>query len=238
MLHFLFPKECFICNKIGDWLCPRCKNKLINTLPNCYICRTLSNNYKTHSKCSSKNTFEQLVTLWKYNEYSKVLMHNFKYKNRFQVGKYIYSLMEDKIQNLDPKETLLIPVPSNIQRLRDRGFNPTQNICESIKERKKVNINYNALYKKTANIHQASLSYNKRQDNVYNTFGLNNQEIKKISNYKKIIIVDDIITTGSTLNEVCRILKPSVAQGVKIYGLTIFQGSFKKHESERSLEPN
>lgn len=236
MLNILFPKECLICSKVGNWLCSKCKSKLIRTLPNCYICKTLSNNYITHAKCTKEKTFEKVITIWKYNEYSKKLIHNFKYKHRFQVGNYIFSLIEKELKNINFKNSILIPVPSNTQKIRDRGFNPTQNICQLIQEEEKITIHNNLLYKKTSTFDQASLSYDERRDNVYNLFEVNVQQIQKISKYKQIIIVDDIITTGSTLNEIYKTLKPHIPENIKIYGLSIFQSSFKKYESKKYLE--
>ncbi len=241
MLDFLFPKECLVCSKLGSWLCKKCSKKLVSTLPSCYICKGLSNGYKTHKDCTKKYSLDRITTIWKYNEYSKKLIYNYKYKNRYRVGNFLFSLFENKLSHLGKEKTLLIPIPSYRAKTLERGFNPTQIISELIAKKTGIEVKNDLIMKVRNNLSQASLSYEKRRENINNVFQLNKAEVKKIEKYKKILIVDDIITTGSTLDEIYKILRSSLEKDFPIEALCIFQGSFrrrKNNEYKKFLQSN
>ncbi len=236
MLDFLFPKECLVCSKTGSWLCNRCKKKLLATLPNCYICKKLSNGYFTHKDCKKSSCLNQVITLWKYNEVSKKLIHNFKYKNRFRVGNFLFSLFEEKLKKADFNDSVLIPLPSHKSKTLERGFNPTEVLASFIGEKLGIEVNSSFVMKKTKNISQASLGYDKRVENVTDIFEINQEEICNIRRYEKILVVDDIITTGATLDEISSEILKNLDFEVEINALCIFQGSFRKNEHKKSLQ--
>lgn len=228
MLDFLFPKECLVCLKTGLWLCKTCQKRLYPTLPSCYICKKLSNDFKTHSLCIKEDSFESIITLWKYNECSRKLIHNFKYKNRFQVANFIFSLFESKLKKINFKNSLLIPLPSHRKKTLERGFNPTELLCELIAQKVNTQINTNLIFKKQENLSQASLDYEKRGENVKNVFEINTEAIGEIEKYDNIIIVDDIITTGATMNEISKEIKKNLEREISLKGICLFQGTFRK----------
>ncbi len=232
MLNLLFPKECLVCSRTGLWLCKTCQKRLYPTLPNCYICKKLSNDFKTHSQCLKKDSFESVITFWKYNECSKKLIHNFKYKNRFQIANFIFSLFENKLKNINFKKSLLIPLPSHRKKTLERGFNPTELICELIVQKTNAEINKNLIFKKQENLSQAKLSYEKRKENVKNIFEINTDVIAKINKYDNIIIVDDIITTGATISEISKEIKKKLNREISLKGICLFQGTFRKKKTK------
>lgn len=228
MIDLLFPKECLVCSKTGLWLCKTCQKELYPTLPNCYVCKKLSNGFLTHKECYKDNSLESVVTLWKYNECSRKLIHNFKYKNRFRIADFLFSLFENKLKSIDLKKSLLVPIPSYKRKTLDRGFNPTQIICELIAQKIQVNTNFNLVLKDQSNVSQASLSYQEREKNVEGIFKINEDEINRTSGYNRIIIIDDIMTTGATMKEAGSIVKKYLGENVAIQGISLFQGSFKE----------
>ncbi len=229
MLDFLFPKECLVCSKTGLWLCKTCQKNLVPTLPNCFVCKKLSNNFETHNSCLKKDSLKSVVTFWKYNEYSKKLVHNFKYKNRYRVGDFLFSLFEKKLERINFQDSLLIPLPSSKQKVLERGFNPTGVFCEMISEKFKVDQNTKLVTKKNNSVSQASLDYVERQENVKDVFFFNEEEFLKIKKYKQILIMDDILTTGATINEIGKEIKKNV--DIDVRGICLFQGSFRRKEN-------
>jgi len=226
MIHFLFPPECLVCSKTGSLLCQKCQKDLKPTLPSCYVCKKLSNNFATHPGCLKNSSLEKVVTFFKYNECSKRLIHNFKYKDRFKVADFLFSLFEYKLQSMDFKNSMLIPLPSHRSKMLERGFNPTEILCQLISRKTGILVNTKLVIKKISNASQASLEYTKRRENVRDVFEVNSQELLNIE--KRIIIVDDIITTGSTLDEIARVIKEASKDNLQIEGVCIFQGSFRK----------
>ncbi len=242
MISLLFPKECLVCSKTGLWLCKICQKHLFSTLPNCCVCKKLSNGFETHAGCLKENSFKSIVTFWKYNEYSKKLVHNFKYKHRYRVGEFLFSLLEPKLRKINFEDSLLVPLPSHSTKTLERGFNPTQLFCEMISEKMKVDMNTKLVWKKEKNVSQASLNYEKRKENVQGVFEVNKSEIDIVKSYKQILLVDDILTTGSTMQELCQEVKKNI--DIDIRGICLFQGSFKKkndiigNECKTNLQPS
>ena len=135
ILDVLFPKTCSICSKKGTYLCERCKKLFKRNLPECYICRKLSGDYKTHRECKDNHpnsSLDSLFVSWEYNSLSSDLIKRYKYKYVYDISSVLCEFFVESIFNSSFSKlfenTLLtnIPIPSN--RLRERGFNQTLNI--------------------------------------------------------------------------------------------------------------
>lgn len=123
---------------------------------------------------------------------------------------------------------ILLPIPSSKERLKEKGFNQCILICHELikidKERNGNNfiLKENYLIKKVDTIHQSHVSNRKtRLKNVVNTFSISNSiNNKKFSDYS-FIIIDDVITTGATMNEAFRALKEAGINIKKIRGFAL-----------------
>jgi len=96
ILDFLFPKECILCNKIGEYLCDRCLKSIPRTLPLCSICNKLNQQYRVHNNCLDLNI--QFFTGW-------YLTKNIDYRLLIKMSSNIYSpflfLLNNLINYLD-----------------------------------------------------------------------------------------------------------------------------------------
>ncbi len=118
-------------------------------------------------------------------------------------------------QNLKCYDTI-IPVPISKKRLKNRGYNQSYLIAKEISKKTGVKLENNCLTKTKNIIEQSKLNKEQREKNIKGVYKLNNKQ--KLEN-KKILLFDDIYTTGSTANECCKILKQ--AKPNKIAVLTI-----------------
>jgi ComF family protein len=109
---------------------------------------------------------------------------------------------------------LLVPVPLHIKRLRQRGFNQALILCRRIFPAWRDRIDPHILEKQLSTLPQTGLSGAERRRNVRNAFKLNRPE--KIKD-KKILLVDDVFTTGATVNECARVLHRSRAAAVDVF---------------------
>ena len=160
-------------------------------------------------------------------------MYFFKYQNlirsqiislKFKEKPYIYKTITYFLQNMQKsfeklkKYDIIIVVPISRQRKKDRGYNQCELIAKEISQIINVPIEKNVLYKIKNTVPQSSLNKKQRDENVKGAYEVRN--IIKLHN-KKILIVDDIYTTGNTVNECAKLLIQKGIQRTDIGVLTI-----------------
>ena len=120
--------------------------------------------------------------------------------------------MINKISQINlPPNSIIIPTPLHKKRLLERGFNQSYLLATHISSQFNIPITNNILYRKKNIQHQANLNKKQRLKNIQNSFAIKNTKIIK---NKSIVLIDDIITTGATLNEQAKLLKQNNARSV------------------------
>jgi predicted amidophosphoribosyltransferase len=128
---------------------------------------------------------------------------------------FLAQLLLKTIESFMVSEDLtLIPIPSAPQKIRQRGFDSITNLCTNIaQERKAIKIDSSKLYLRRTVVDQVGLTASQRQTNLAGVFGMH----ETING--TVVIVDDVITTGATLNSAARALKYAGAQ--RIFALAL-----------------
>ncbi|MDD4381937.1 MAG: hypothetical protein PHE21_01160 [Candidatus Dojkabacteria bacterium] len=222
ILNILFPQYCYICGRKGNYICNICRKALKRNLPECYICRRISPNYSTHNNCKKYKSLERVFVGWEYNEMSSIIIKKYKYKCVYDISKILTDMFLDAITNSGfykyLKDTLLIPVSSSFLRKQDRGFNQTELIAQEMSKR--LSINYsNSILRKSIDIgHQSLRDRNERINYKENNFNLNKNI--NISTFKSITILDDVITTGTTIENVRKLFP----RNITVQAICLFRG--------------
>ncbi len=226
VLDALYPKYCCVCNRYGQYLCDTCKKRFKRNLPECYICRRLSPQYITHAQCRSSNTLNSVFVGWEYNALSSKILKLFKYRNVRDISDEISKLLIECILNscYNPllKNTLLIPVPISYGRITQRGFNQTELIAQNISKTFNIDLSTSIIASKNSKQHQAERSKEARLANTSNPFYI--REYEDIGKYNSITLVDDVITTGKTLENIATILRRYYDQETVINAICLFRG--------------
>lgn len=115
-----------------------------------------------------------------------------------------------------PKEFVAVPVPLHAHRLRERGFNQSLLLAKVVSSDLKTSLDYLSLIRKRDTRSQTGLGGKERRSNVANAFSVTSAAIFK---GKKVLLIDDVLTTGCTLNECARTLKKSGALEVLCFAL-------------------
>ena len=108
---------------------------------------------------------------------------------------------------------IIVPVPISKKRMKDRGYNQSFLIASDIAKKSKIKLEKNVIKKEQNNTPQSLLDKSGREKNVVNVYKIVNKQ--KIIN-KKILLIDDIFTTGATVNECSKMLKISGAEKVDV----------------------
>ena len=207
MLELFFPKFCFGCQREGNYLCPDCKSTLEIS--------------RSHEICSSQNLKDLYCALDYRNPLLKNLIQKFKYEPFVkELSPTLSSLIIEHLQLLDNKPSFkdftIIPVPLEKRKLKGRGFNQAEEISKELSSFLAIPLIPNCLIKTKETIPQVELTTETRKENIKETFSYQHPELVK---EKKILLVDDVYTTGSTMEEAARVLREAGAK--EIIGIVI-----------------
>ena len=228
LLNIVFPKFCLNCKKEGDYLCQDCQG-LTGILEYRFcLCEKASRLIKEEkcNRCRRNRRLDGLYFALPYqNAIVKNLIRQFKYEPFAQeLADTITSLIINHFQLLGKEmknfsEFLLIPVPLTRRRLRWRGFNQAEEISKKLAGFLDASLTNNVLMKIKETQHQVDLSGKDRWENVKGVFAVSNRE--KIKN-KNILLMDDVYTTGATMEECAKSLKENGARSV--WGIVAARG--------------
>jgi len=200
LLGFVYPPYCILCEANLE---P--KNKL--------VCEQCWERLETSSTRETYISKQRILALYSYSNDVRTIIHNLKYLNKTHLAVNLGSsigkiIKEDKsIRNWD----LLIPIPLHKVKQRSRGFNQSELIVNAIAEVCSIKKDNNILTRHRYTKNQAALPMKERAANVRGAFSVrDNSNIEG----KKIILVDDVITTGSTMLECMKVLKEAGAKEV------------------------
>jgi len=220
LLDIIFPNKCincFVYTHNQQLLCSNCFKQInINTNFICFKCHT---NIKiTEIHCSDTNLNSILCCLDYQNQLVKELIHNFKYQKLKSLQNIFEQILNISLENykeyFNENEYIIIPVPLHPLKQRIRGFNQSEILSNSISKILNLKSYNNILIRFKNNSPQANQTdISKRKENAKNIFKIN-ENLKHLINNKNIILVDDVFTTGSTLNECAKILKQNNANTI------------------------
>lgn len=209
IINFLLPTKCVLCGSeviLAHTLCKDCFLK-INFIsdPACKLCGSeLPYEGCACTNCTSiKNIFyDQIKAVFKYDNFSKNLILKFKHGDKPQLAKFFSNIMAPKILSFDNKFDYILPVPIHWKRYLKRKYNQSYLLAKLLARKNNIKISYKDLIRIKNTIMQHG-DITIREKNVKNAFLLKSN----IFSNKNILIIDDVITTGSTINECARILK-------------------------------
>lgn len=146
-----------------------------------------------------------------YNSTMKKLILDFKFKRDFNAGEILSGFLVQKLK-YEKKDYILTYVPISKNKLKSRGFNQSEYLCNQAAKKLNVRV-LETLEQVKETKEQKTLSKDERQKNILNAFKAIN--IEKIKG-KNIVLIDDVITTGATLKECEKILKNSGVKRIKL----------------------
>lgn len=228
LIGLLYPKrtKCCVCGREAkESVCSSCLSQLEYIEGRvCLKCgKGIEDEYDANvcPDCEGDNkNFDMAFSCFQYKDMGKTIIHKLKYENckevSYTLGRLMYQKIVDEGMNLDA----VVPVPIHESKEAIRGFNQAQLIAEEIAAGLGIPL-WNCISRTKATTDQFKLDKVNRNLNVHNAFCMDMlyNDVKK----ENILLVDDVYTTGSTVNECCRILKQ---QGVRrIFVITAATGS-------------
>lgn len=211
-MSLLFPNEriCYVCkeksNYINNYLCSECESRII------YIYKEVDIDSQFVDRC---------IYCVFYNRFMKELVHGFKFNNKSYLYKLLAEIMVGTIEfkELIDDIDMIMYVPIHRRKEAIRGYNQSELLAGYISKKLDLSLSSNNLIKYKWTKEQNQLKRQERQMNLKDSFKIKNPE--EVIN-KNVLLIDDILTTGSTFDECGRTLKNSGAK--RIVGLALTSG--------------
>jgi len=228
----LFPVECLFCKNNGAWLCSDCAAEIkFQAHQACPHCHRLNSWGELCMECKLNFCFDGVFVAGDYHDQKlSTLIKRYKYDFLKDLGQplaeFLVAFLKAKIfinpykqklnnnLNINRNKLIIIPVPLSSKRQKWRGFNQSEIISDYIAQKLKLKSLKDLKRIKSQKI-QAKLSEAERQKNIDGVFVWTGADIKG----QQIILIDDVSTTGATLNECAKVLKAAGAKAV--WGLVI-----------------
>jgi ComF family protein len=155
--------------------------------------------------------FDRAFVGYKFEEPLRSLLHHFKYHNGLYLSSFLSHLIVQSVHNQPEMPECLIPVPMHAQRIRSRGFNQAAILAQALAKKLQIPCDLSRCQKIMNTVPQASLDREQRQKNLRCAF------ISKKLPYQHVALIDDLLTTGATANELALTLKKSGVKRVDIW---------------------
>lgn len=225
-LEIFFPSHCLSCPKIiskDSLFCAKCWVKLnFITDSKCKICSypfevEIKNAAPFCASCLVKRpSFEKVITIFRYNYVIKKIISNLKYKDQGYLAKKFGKILADRIKKENIEFDLIVAVPLHLERLKKRKFNQAVFLAKALKKYFPDSKFYPDLLFRVKNTpSQTKLTKKQRIKNMKRAFMVN----KKYRDYvkdKNILLIDDIMTSGATLENCTKELKRRKAKSITV----------------------
>ena len=217
-----YPPLCVVCSnniEAGEYLCERCQNRAPRIVPpSCAKCSEPFSGAITQTfscaNCEHRILhFDAAVAVYRSRGLVRKLMHEFKYGHqrylRHPLAAWLGETMNDP-RLRDRRFDLIVPVPLHPARERERGFNQATLLAALLSRKVQIPLRF-ALERIRFTITQTAHDRSERMENLHNAFRLRKKmNVREL----RVLLIDDVLTTGSTLSECARILKEAGAISV------------------------
>ena len=216
-LNWLLEPLCFLCEENGEWrhgLCKHCWQILPH---NFSCCRNCALPLASRGLCGACQTtamaYDRIIAPTVYRHPIDQILCSLKYAGRLQWARTAAGLIVDRVlqQDLDLPH-LLLPVPMTRKAIRRRGFNQSAYIARLVGRQLKIKVGFDVVHKTRETLRQSTLSRSQRQQNITGAFALTRSVAEN-----RVAIVDDVVTSCSTVAELAGVLKAAQASEVNVW---------------------
>jgi competence protein ComFC len=208
LIALVAPFDCLVCNLEGALLCQKCFGKAIITkVATCYRCNKLSAGGATCKSCKSSTKLNGVTVTSHYGGAIKNLIGQLKYERAQSAADVCARLMTPLLNS--SKFDIVVPVPSSPHRIRTRGYNQAALIAKAVA--RELGLPYSDALLRARDLHQVGLN---RQDRLKQVAGLFAVRDKAAILNARILLIDDVITTGATMAECAKELRAGGARSI------------------------
>lgn len=217
LTQWFFPYICCLCEHQAEGkqdLCETCRHSLPWLEERCYRCGLPTNSDIDSTNCQrcheTPPKFDRLCALFSYEPPLTKLIARLKFSGKLAYGRVLGELLLETVHTKwylgKPLPQAIIPVPLHTSRLQERGFNQSSELLWPLRKTRKIPIITNACIRTRKTAHQAQLKKESRKRNMKGVF-----QVNKRLPFEHIALMDDVVTTGSTVSALSEVIKSNTA---------------------------
>lgn len=201
-VRLIYPSVCIHCslslNSAEKYLCTSCKIDLPITHDSFLEPNEMMNKFSFNQKVKGAASY-----LFFYQKgVAQKLLHKLKYQGQKEIGALLGKWFSGEVAHIGSLD-FIIPVPLHTSRQRSRGYNQSAEIAKGIAEQLSISVREDLVIRKKSSSSQTSKTKVERWKNIENVYGNASEEVQG----KKVLVIDDVITTGATLGMLCERLE-------------------------------
>lgn len=218
--NWIYPPTCLLCGAPGENrldLCPGCRASLPRTGNGCERCgEALPDGAPSPcGRClQHPPPFERCLAPFRYEEPIRHLIHGLKFGHRHACARTLGELAAAYLREQREMPELIVPVPLHPARYRERGFNQSLEIARHLSKALNIPLEPRACVRHRRTLPQTELSAGERAKNIRGAFR-QKREIKA----RHAAIFDDVVTTGSTVGELARLLRKAGVERIDVWAV-------------------
>ena len=215
ILNTMLPARCLLCGTYSQGLCGTCAAKYVDNyyLHYCHVCKSEAFLQLVHRECAELTYLDGVVVSSYYTSQVKNILKEIKYSYYFEAAVGLGNLMAEKLNSYRLDVDMAIAVPLSKSRYNRRGFNQAAILASQVH----TTVDSDILIRTRDTETQVGKSMQGRFENLHQAF-----EVRGDVSGLLILIVDDVMTTGTTLEQCAKVLK--AAGAAKVYGLVLARG--------------
>ena len=218
--HYLLPPTCILCKNTGiddQDICQGCFNDLTRNTQCCYRCAeiydfSISKPQLCGHCISQSPAFDETHAPFIHQSSIRYLIATLKFNQQYKNARLLGLLLASHLKKTAEMPEIIIPIPLHKQRYKQRGFNQSIEIAKTLSKQLNIPLNTTSCIRQRNTPHQVNLHAKERKKNIKNAFKI----IKPIT-AQHVVIFDDVMTTGSTVDELAKLLKKSGISRVDIW---------------------
>lgn len=217
-LDILFPQFCVGCGKEGSFLCNSCQCSLPLLEPP--VCSRCGRPYAGGDLCRSCQDWQADIdgirSPFRFDGVIRTAVHQLKYRNLRAIVPILAQLLKEYLENNQLNVDIIVPVPLHEKRLRERGYNQSTLLARELAKLIDLPLDEKSLVREKYVLPQArTANVDERRANVANVFSCKGNQLQG----KRILLIDDVATSGATMNACAAVLKSAGA--LTVWGLSL-----------------
>jgi competence protein ComFC len=216
-LDWVYPPDCVGCGRSGELWCDECNDKvtLVGSLL-CPVCGIPQTKVQVCSNCQESMPSYKALRSWAiFKGELRKAIHRLKYRRNMALGQLLAVPIINQLHELDWPIEMIIPVPLGLARLAERGYNQASLLAKPIALYLRLPFQTDVIKRSKETQSQVGLSFASRKENVAGAFTADQSKIVG----KSILVIDDVITSGATMNACAIALCEAGAS--EVYGFSL-----------------
>lgn len=205
------PHECLVCGVEGTLLCAWCAQEHLLPVPDrCYRCGAVSADARVCAKCRRKGPLRHVWVATEYDGAAKQLVHRLKFERVSAAAPVMAAVLHDRLPHI-ANNTIIVPIPTAAVRVRQRGYDQAVLVARAFAKKRQLTV-CEALVRMGAT-RQVGATRARRQEQMLHAFRVSMLRGDMLRD-RDVLLVDDITTTGTTLESAARAVRAAGASSV------------------------